>query len=118
MFGGGGSITAAGDQAFSDARMVLNIIGLLTDREGVAAQIKELADAMKEHRTIRAEIARREEAVLHREKQAAAHEATLAKRAADLSEREAAAKAELQGIEAKREELAGLKRELRQMVAA
>jgi hypothetical protein len=106
---------APDDGALRGAQTLLNVISLITepDRKTLVAQLQQFADAAKQHNAALAEIAQREEAVTHREQQAAKHEAALGKRLADVVARERAATAQAQSIDAKRLELEQLRNEMR-----
>jgi hypothetical protein len=111
---------AADDGALRAAMMLVNLVEMLADpqRQALVAQLSELADAAKQHNAELAEIGKREEAVTHREQQAAKHEAALAQRLADVVERERQATAQAQSIEAKRNELEQLRAEMKSWAIA
>jgi hypothetical protein len=80
MFGAGGSVSVAAADV-SGVQMILNVISLLTDRERVAADIREWAEAGKKLAIARAEhdqtaklLSDREARVSQREQQVAAAE--------------------------------------------
>jgi hypothetical protein len=49
---------------------ILQLAQMITNRDEVTAQLRELTDAIKEYKAVRAEIEQREQQVLHREQQA------------------------------------------------
>jgi hypothetical protein len=116
----GGVSVVADDGALRAVQMLLNLIEMLADpqRQALAAQLRELADAAKQHNATLAEIGKREEAVADRERRATKHEAALTQRLADVVERERAATAQAQQTEEKRTELEQLKNEMRSWAKA
>jgi hypothetical protein len=113
-----GSVSVApGADAFAVARLLSNI-AMLVDGPAVAAQLRELADAMQRHNAAIAEIAEREKQLVHRGRELDAAAEALAKAQADLTEREKRAHAELQRVEEKKAEFAAMKAEVKQMLAA
>ena len=110
--------TVVGDQAFRDARFVLDLCQLVTDREGVVAQIKQWVEARNELKIARAEAVKAEQAVALRERQAAKHEEALAKREEALVDRELKAQAVLHRAEEARSTLEAMRAEVRKSLAA
>jgi hypothetical protein len=113
----GGVSVAADTGAVEGVRFLISLAQMLTDREAVAAQLRELGDAAKQHNATLAEIGKREEAVTHREQQAAKHEQALSSRLADVVERERQATATMQRAEEKIGELIAMKAEMKQWAA-
>src|SRR5262249_24365857 len=112
MFGGMGSTSGASDQAFRDARFVLDLYELVTDKEAVTSQIKQWLEARNKLEISRAEAVKAEQAVARREKQAAAHEEALAKREEAVAEQEQQVQAMQMRAEQGLAELAALEAEL------
>jgi hypothetical protein len=115
----GGNVTAPMDPATTSAtQFILKLAMMIVDRDALTGQLQELVDAIKEYKALRAEIEEREQAVLNREKQAVAHEEALAKRAADLDERELVAEGQLRRAEDAKAQFAAMRAELKQKLAA
>jgi hypothetical protein len=112
------SSTGAPDQATRDVRMVLDIISLLTDREATAADIRAWLEAGKQLDVARKAHDQREAQLLHRERACEAAEKALAKRTADVVDREQQAKFQMQRVEQAKAEIAELKADLRKAWAA
>jgi hypothetical protein len=117
-FGTLSSSTTIDPGAVSGAQFLLNLANLLVDREATVAQLRELAEEAKRVEGALAELKKREQQVLHREREATKHEEALAKREADVTEREQQAQFQLQRAEEQRAEIAALKADLRQAWAA
>jgi hypothetical protein len=111
-----GMTSVASDQSFADARILLNVVGMLSepDRRSLAAQLQELAKGMEQIQTARAALSQYEAELLRREKQAAANEEALTKREAAAAEQEQKAQALLQRAEQAKAEVNALKDDLRQ----
>jgi septal ring factor EnvC (AmiA/AmiB activator) len=118
MFASLGATSATDAGAVGAAQFLLNLANLLVDREAVAAQLWELAEVMKQHLAVRADIERREQAVSHREREATQLAQALAKREADVGERERQLTHATARVEEQRAEIAALKADLRQAWAA
>jgi hypothetical protein len=118
-FGLGGSVTAD-TGALRGVQTLLNIVNLLSDpqREALAADLRAWAEARNGLEIARAEAVKAEQAVAHRERQAAKHEEVLQKREADLDQREQQVRAAAQHLEQQRAEFAELRAEVRKSLAA
>ena len=101
-FGLGSSVDSG---TVGGAQFIISLAQMITDREAVAAQLRELAEALKKVAAARTELSRVEAQLLHRENQAAAAEAALDKRSADVAERERQAQFQLQRAEEAKAEL-------------
>jgi hypothetical protein len=88
MFGTLSSTGAPDLQAISDARFVISLCEMLTDREAVASEIKRFVEERGKAERAIVEVAKREQALSRREQEAKAHEEALAKREADVADRE------------------------------
>jgi hypothetical protein len=97
----------------SDARAVLNIIGLLTDKEGTAAQIKQWDEAWQKLETARAEHNKRDAELLRRERACEAAERALAKREEAVTDRELKAQGLLHRAEDAKAQLDAMRAEVR-----
>jgi hypothetical protein len=102
----------------SAADFILTIAMLITNRDEVAASIKESVDKIKEARAVGAELERREHEVLQRERACEAAEKALAKRSADVTERENQAEFQMHRLIEERDAFTALKRNLKQSLAA
>jgi chromosome segregation ATPase len=118
MFGGMGSTVGAGDQAFRDARFVLDLCQLVTDKEAVASQIRQWVEARNKLEIARAEAVKAEQAVAHREQQAAKHQQALEQREQAIVEKERALEALAQRVEERKAEIDALRDDLRKAWAA
>jgi hypothetical protein len=114
----GSVMTATDPAAVSGVRLLLDLIGLLVDRQGVADQISHFIEERGKAERAIAELHEREQAVSHREQQATAHEEALAKREADVAEREVQVRHAAQRVEEQKSEIAALRADLRAAWAA
>jgi hypothetical protein len=114
-----GNVMVALDEAsISGARMLLNIISLLTDRERVAADIREWVEAGKKLEVARAEHEERLREIDTREKALAAAEARLKEEAAQVADQQRQAQFQLQRAEEAMASLKEMRAELKQKLAA
>ena len=114
-----GNVMVAPDEAsISGARLLLNIISLLTDRQRVATDIREWAEAAKKAEHALAELHEREQALARRSQELAAQQQLLDQRLADVAEREQQAQFQLQRAEEAMASLAAMRAELKQKLAA
>jgi hypothetical protein len=122
MFGGGGSISIAGMDpgAVADVRTVLDVIGLLTDRDRgrVKADLASYAAAIKEAVAIREEIARREQHVRHREQEVMKTAEVLARREADAGERDQAQQRREQHLNEMQAQIDAFRADVKERMAA
>jgi hypothetical protein len=120
MFGGGGSVSApsADAAAISGARLLLNIISLLTDRERVAADIREWAEAGKKLEAARKAHDAKERQLNDREADLVARESAAARREGEIAEREVQIRAEAQHVAEAKALLEQTRAELRKAWAA
>jgi hypothetical protein len=102
----------------SGAETTLRIVDLLTDREALVAQLRELAKGMERIQAAREQLGEVEAELLRREQKVVADEAANAKRSADLDEREVRVQAMQQRAEQGIAELAALKADLKSRMAA
>jgi hypothetical protein len=113
----GGVSVAADTGALEGVRFLISLAQLITDRDAVAAQLRELGDAAKQHNAALEELKKREQQVLHREQQATKTAEALAKREAAVAEQEQKAQLERQRAEEKVGELTAMKAEMKQWAA-
>jgi hypothetical protein len=114
---GMGSVTADAG-AVSGVHLILSIAEMLTNREEVAAQIREWNEARGKAERAIAELKKREQQVLHREQEAAKLEQVLQQRLEAVGEREQQAEAAVRRAEEANEHLAALKADLKMKMAA
>jgi hypothetical protein len=115
MFGLGSSVDAG---AAGGAQFIVSLAQMITDREGVVAQLRELAEAMEKIDAARAELSRFEARLLQRERACEAAEKANTKRATDLDAREMQVQAMQMRAEQGLAELASLKADLKSKMAA
>jgi hypothetical protein len=112
-----GSVTADAG-AVSGAQFIISLAQMITDREAVAAQIKEWIEERGKAEHALAELKKREQQMLHREQQATKQEEALQKREADVGERERQLTHATTRLEEQRAEFAALKADLHRAWAA
>jgi hypothetical protein len=119
MFGGPVSVGAPADlQSLRDARFVLDLCELITNREEVASEIKRFADEGAAARRALAELREQESSLLRREQAYQAHEAALAKCEQAIAEKERLTAAAAARVEEQKAEIAEVRAELRRVWAA
>jgi hypothetical protein len=109
----GGVSVVSDDGSVAGVRFLLQLAELLVDRDVVARQLRELADAMKVHLTLREELGQREEQLLQRSRDVDAATAALAKAQADAGERDAALQRRELRLEESERRFAELRRDVR-----
>jgi len=113
-----GNVSVASDGAHSGAEFLIGLAKLITNREEVAAQIKEWLEAAKQAERAIADLKDRQQQLLHREQACAAQEQALAKREEVVAEREVQVRHAAQRVEEQKAEIAELKADLRKAWAA
>jgi hypothetical protein len=94
-------------RVLTDARTVLDVVGLLANREMVAGQIKAWVAASQKYEAARVAHDERERQLLQREEQITAREAAFAEREAEIGRRMEQVEASARAVQEARERLEG-----------
>jgi arginine deiminase len=112
-----GSVSAVGDQGFSDARFLIELAKLMVDPQAVADRLEKLFEEGKRIEAARAEHDERQRLPELRQQTVSKLERDLEQRAAQVAEQERLAADKLAKAEQRMSEFEELRAELRNMAA-
>jgi hypothetical protein len=114
VFGSGGSLSGPSADAFSGARLIVQLATMLTDRQAVADQISQFIEERSKAERAIADLKDRQQQLLDREQACSAAETALGQRVNDVADREVQVRQAAQRVEEQRAAIAEFKASLKQ----